>query len=581
MISRSFYDTKGPEITTYNKSSDKAADKWRRTLTKCRGLLAGVAVLAVWIGLPVTARAQEVPPTAVVLHSEENFAGNQQSWALSDGSPYLSVPYLGDALAGRVKSLRLGAEVGVLLFQQPYFASRDNVCGLKLGTSDAPRLWWKGRTALAVPESGNPSNQAVSQPALASGGSASMILFRREVGPPPGALLLERRLVIASGCEETLEANRYNRLFVPIADPPGRLHCLNVSAPASSPGAGKKTPSFKRSGELSVLQPKHFARRLEGVRHRVQVLLFAGPDCSGESVAFPRRNGIRESFTLKDYEFQDTTRSIQVAYLAGEFDRHLTAPGPAISALSAAVVEPDATASTVLPTSDAATTPSLLNRLSASITETETAIVEPIVAAPAIAPAVESQAPPAPTGPSLQPPPPAPLPEAFKAKPPAPAAASTSAQSDTTGGTIAAVPQLPSQVVQPGQSSSQATTLQGAVSSVDDEPAASSGQGGAVVVGDTQVALGQQPQPDPVAQGGTRFDFPAYDLYRLNFCFRVDGECGQPAAQAWCVAQGFSRAASWQKEPHTGALFPTIMMGDNRICDKYLCDGFKEIVCSK
>jgi hypothetical protein len=77
------------------------------------------------------------------------------------------------------------------------------------------------------------------------------------------------------------------------------------------------------------------------------------------------------------------------------------------------------------------------------------------------------------------------------------------------------------------------------------------------------------------------FRFPVHQSYRLNFCSAQDQGCGEPAANAWCSARGFARAARWTREEHIGALYPTVFIDNGSICDKFLCDGFEEITCTQ
>ena len=88
-------------------------------------------------------------------------------------------------------------------------------------------------------------------------------------------------------------------------------------------------------------------------------------------------------------------------------------------------------------------------------------------------------------------------------------------------------------------------------------------------------------ETDQVPQRET-FQFPAYNGYRLNFCLRpAEGQCGQVTADKWCREKGFAKVASWSRDPNVGALFPTIFMELDAICDKFLCDGFGEITCTR
>ncbi len=84
----------------------------------------------------------------------------------------------------------------------------------------------------------------------------------------------------------------------------------------------------------------------------------------------------------------------------------------------------------------------------------------------------------------------------------------------------------------------------------------------------------------PAALGSQTFQYPAHDIYRLNYCLNWGKDCGAPAAQAWCAAQGFDRASGFKIDENIGALFPTLVLGESRVCAKFVCDGFREITCA-
>ncbi|HEX9789146.1 MAG TPA: hypothetical protein VGA60_00675, partial [Kiloniellales bacterium] len=72
-----------------------------------------------------------------------------------------------------------------------------------------------------------------------------------------------------------------------------------------------------------------------------------------------------------------------------------------------------------------------------------------------------------------------------------------------------------------------------------------------------------------------------FEIYRLNYCLRWGADCGEPAATAWCRGQGFAKASDWRVDKNIGALFPTIVLADKRVCAQFPCDGFEAITCSK
>ena len=82
------------------------------------------------------------------------------------------------------------------------------------------------------------------------------------------------------------------------------------------------------------------------------------------------------------------------------------------------------------------------------------------------------------------------------------------------------------------------------------------------------------------ALGSQTFQYPVHDIYRLNYCLNWGKDCGAPAAQAWCTTQGFRRASGFKIDENIGALFPTLVLGESRVCAKFVCDGFREITCA-
>ncbi len=82
------------------------------------------------------------------------------------------------------------------------------------------------------------------------------------------------------------------------------------------------------------------------------------------------------------------------------------------------------------------------------------------------------------------------------------------------------------------------------------------------------------------ALGSQTFQYPVHDIYRLNYCLNWGKDCGEPAAQAWCTTQGFRRASGFKIDENIGALFPTVVLGESRVCAKFVCDGFQEITCA-
>lgn len=101
---------------------------------------------------------------------------------------------------------------------------------------------------------------------------------------------------------------------------------------------------------------------------------------------------------------------------------------------------------------------------------------------------------------------------------------------------------------------------------------------------------GEKPLPPKTPAGGdgldaarrvtTHFSLPIYQNYRVDSCLYLNQQCGQPAADAWCRAKGFAKAIDWAVDHDIGATTSTYCMGDQRLCDHALCDGFLYITCA-
>ena len=172
---------------------------------------------------------------------------------INRSSSTLAVPELGPDLARRVGSLQMSGKLGVLFFPEPFFASRDARCGLKVGEESDETAWWRGRTAEALLGEG----LDLERPVMRTREIASLLLFRRDQGPPPAALLLSRRSYFNTDCGDSLNSSYYNRIVLPAPEAPGASYCRNLSALKESPAASGKPPSFRRADELLFLRPHH------------------------------------------------------------------------------------------------------------------------------------------------------------------------------------------------------------------------------------------------------------------------------------------------------------------------------------
>ena len=78
------------------------------------------------------------------------------------------------------------------------------------------------------------------------------------------------------------------------------------------------------------------------------------------------------------------------------------------------------------------------------------------------------------------------------------------------------------------------------------------------------------------------FLYPTVGLVRLDWCYQPGAQCGSPAANAWCVTQGFTRAIDFEPEANVGQRNePTKVLGTGTICTTSGCDSFKTITCLK
>jgi hypothetical protein len=101
------------------------------------------------------------------------------------------------------------------------------------------------------------------------------------------------------------------------------------------------------------------------------------------------------------------------------------------------------------------------------------------------------------------------------------------------------------------------------------------------------VTGGRGPDPAAPAQiaastGAERqqvFNAPMIDGHRLDICLRWGEACGEPAADAFCVRNGFERASGFVPDPDIGARAPTKVLSTGQVCNESFCDGFQSITC--
>ena len=501
---------------------------------------------------PSVAAAQDAAAGAAgaTFFTGSDFSGQSKTLTLSPDAPYQAIPFVGDELNEKIASMKVDPGLGVILFQRPYFASRDDVCGPNLGTRENPRAWWLGRTADFEPPRAAVGGGPYETAEMQDDDYSSLIAYRRELGPPPGFLLLERRSFYNRACERSDEQSYFNRLFVPIPNPPQREACTDLSLPASSHGAGADAPRFVRLSEAIALFPENFDTRYQGVDHRFTATIYDGPGCSGTSITLTsQKDGRPARHKLKDFDFDRRAKSVLIRYQRGPLD-------PYLEAAQVASTAPAASGSL------APSTPASPGQAQAPQTTTVS---------------------PAPAGGGLQPAPPQAATQTQATQAQATQAQATQAQATQTP----AAPQTPAPPQRTQQPLAQppGSGLQPAPPGAPSQAPAQAPQQQAL-----QPAPQPQVQPAPVAPPAPRgpttaaeetFRFPVHQVYRLNFCVDGDSGCGDPAANAWCQNKGFSSAARWAREENIGALYPTVFIGSGAICDKFLCDGFEEITCQR
>ncbi len=98
-----------------------------------------------------------------------------------------------------------------------------------------------------------------------------------------------------------------------------------------------------------------------------------------------------------------------------------------------------------------------------------------------------------------------------------------------------------------------------------------------LVVGDNKVCN------DKTCQGFTaitcanerEFDEPRINGRAVDRCLNMGQNCEQPAADNFCRLNGYARAARFR----FADMRPTIVAGDDKVCDEGYCQGFTTITC--
>jgi hypothetical protein len=388
---------------------------------------------------------------------------------------------------------------------------------------------------------------AIAAPDQETGGYASMILFRKDLGPPPGLLLMNRRRTLGTGCRNAIHKTFFNRVFVPVAAAPERQRCFNLAGEFQIEGSAPRSFRFTSSDRMVLLAPSDLSERYRGVRHSFTTTLYDRLDCAGETVSFRSGSLAPGSTKLDDFGFRDRARSVRIAYQSGPLSAYMTPAAAPTTASMAKSPEP-----VPQPASEPEPAPATASEPAPRPAPEPEPGLEVVATAPEPEPAPKPAAEPAPATGSQRP-----LPE-IKWDPPAEPAP---AQAATVAPAVApAVPPAAPSAAPVAESSPAPAAASQAQPKL--EP---------VLLPETQAMAGLASQA---------FAYPVHQVYRLNFCLTSKGDCGEPAAQAWCKTQGFGTASAWKIDENIGSLFPTVMLGDNRICAQFVCDGFQEITCA-
>ena len=72
---------------------------------------------------------------------------------------------------------------------------------------------------------------------------------------------------------------------------------------------------------------------------------------------------------------------------------------------------------------------------------------------------------------------------------------------------------------------------------------------------------------------------PRWFDYRLDWCLNWGTNCGQPAADNFCMRRRWTGALDFAADPNIGASEPTMVSSNNQVCNQSNCTGFKYITC--
>ena len=71
------------------------------------------------------------------------------------------------------------------------------------------------------------------------------------------------------------------------------------------------------------------------------------------------------------------------------------------------------------------------------------------------------------------------------------------------------------------------------------------------------------------------YDHPKVTGYAVDNCLYYGQACGKPAADAFCDRKGYRESEHYRVAPAR----PTMVLGDDRVCDADFCVGLLDVVC--
>jgi hypothetical protein len=82
--------------------------------------------------------------------------------------------------------------------------------------------------------------------------------------------------------------------------------------------------------------------------------------------------------------------------------------------------------------------------------------------------------------------------------------------------------------------------------------------------------------PGDASGEGVKFPDPLVDGVPLDYCLQWGRDCGRPAADAWCRAQGFAAASAFEVRLQSP---PTRVLATGQVCDEVHCDRMASVTC--